>query len=273
MIYPPNIIAIWGVPRSGTTWLGQIFNSSPQTMFRYQPLFSYEFKGTLTERSNTMEIELFFYNIAKSNNDFILYGLASEREKSELNFSKYDIPTHLVMKHVRYHNIIENTIKRFPRIKIIAIIRNPCATINSWINAPKEFDYKWEVSEEWYDAKKKNSNRKEEFFGFYKWKEATKLYHTLKNNYPENVYLLKYTDLMQRTLDVVGELFNFSRLPISDQTKRFIIESSKKNDKDAYSVFRQKTLDDLWKLELNQSIIDSIHSELSHTELETYLDD
>ena len=34
-------VAIFGVPRSGTSWLGQIFNSSPMVAYRFQPLFSY----------------------------------------------------------------------------------------------------------------------------------------------------------------------------------------------------------------------------------------
>ena len=37
-------LALFGCPRSGTSWLGQIFNSAPDVAYRYQPLFSYEFK-------------------------------------------------------------------------------------------------------------------------------------------------------------------------------------------------------------------------------------
>lgn len=49
-------IAIFGVPRSGTSWLGQLFNSSERVAYRYQPLFSYAFKGRLNENSTLDEI-------------------------------------------------------------------------------------------------------------------------------------------------------------------------------------------------------------------------
>ena len=39
-----RIISIHGVPRSGTSWLGQILDSSPKVRYKFQPLFSYAFK-------------------------------------------------------------------------------------------------------------------------------------------------------------------------------------------------------------------------------------
>ena len=56
-------VAIHSVPRSGSTWLGQIFNSHPKVNFRYQPLFSYAFKDYLNEASSSEDIEAFFKNI------------------------------------------------------------------------------------------------------------------------------------------------------------------------------------------------------------------
>lgn len=37
-------IAIHSVPRSGSTWLGEILNSSANVKYCFQPLFSYKFK-------------------------------------------------------------------------------------------------------------------------------------------------------------------------------------------------------------------------------------
>ena len=65
-------IAIHSVPRSGSSWLGQIFNSSVKVCFRFQPLFSYVFKGYLDEKSSREDILTFFKLIAKSNDDFLL---------------------------------------------------------------------------------------------------------------------------------------------------------------------------------------------------------
>ena len=55
-----NKLAIFGVPRSGTSWLSQIFNSHPDVAMRFQPLFSYSHKGRVSEDSSSEEISEFF---------------------------------------------------------------------------------------------------------------------------------------------------------------------------------------------------------------------
>ena len=52
-------IALFGVPRSGTSWLGQIFDSCPDVIYKYQPLFSYAFKNRLNMQSSFDEISNF----------------------------------------------------------------------------------------------------------------------------------------------------------------------------------------------------------------------
>ena len=42
-----KIVWISGMPRSGTTWLSQIFAASPAVRMKACPLFSYEFKNIL----------------------------------------------------------------------------------------------------------------------------------------------------------------------------------------------------------------------------------
>ena len=43
MIEEKHIVGVHGVPRSGTSWLGQILNASKKVNFKFQPLFSYAF--------------------------------------------------------------------------------------------------------------------------------------------------------------------------------------------------------------------------------------
>lgn len=33
----PNLILLFGMPRSGTTWIGKIFDSHPDTLYRHEP--------------------------------------------------------------------------------------------------------------------------------------------------------------------------------------------------------------------------------------------
>jgi hypothetical protein len=66
------IVGIHGAPRSGTSWLGQLFNSSEHVAYRYQPFFSYAFKERLSVRSGALEIQRFFDDLRNTEDDFVL---------------------------------------------------------------------------------------------------------------------------------------------------------------------------------------------------------
>src|SRR5690606_40273459 len=102
-------IAIHSVPRSGSTWLGNIFNSHPNVIFKYQPLFSYAFKEYLTEDSDAERINTFFQEIANADDIFM------DQEEAIANgivpnFKRKENPTHICYKKVRYHNILPNMV-------------------------------------------------------------------------------------------------------------------------------------------------------------------
>ena len=268
---PDNIVAIWGVPRSGTTWLGQIFNSSPKTLFRYQPLFSYTFKNRLSAQSSLEEINLFFDELVCTNDNFVLNGLADLDERGRLTFSKTATLSHIVMKHVRYHYIINNLLDNKKSMKVIGIIRNPFAVINSWIRAPKEFDNTWDPRKEWRFAKKKNMNRIEEYYGFEKWKEATLLFHQLKKDYPDRFYLLRYENLVNKPLEITKDIFSFVGLEFLKQTEDFLRKCHDQHEESQYAVFKDKSVVDKWKDQLDFSIKDAIREMLIGQDIEVYI--
>lgn len=238
-------IAIFGAPRSGTTWLGQLFNSSPNTLYRYQPLFSYEFKDYLNESSTSQNIKQFYSKLVDASSDFV---------QTNIKFPKQDI-THLVWKEVRYHHITP-TLLQNSNIKIIYIERNPINVINSWFNAPKEFNPKWDIQKEWLDAPSKNLNKPEEFNGFNKWLEVKNIHNNNFHNFPDRVIKVKYENLKDNPIKEVKKLYNFCNLEWNIQVEQFITESTTKHDQDAYSVFKKQTQ----KLNLPNNIIQSINS-------------
>tara|TARA_Y100001970_G_scaffold221515_1_gene272281 strand:- start:366 stop:1181 length:816 start_codon:yes stop_codon:yes gene_type:complete len=268
---PDNIIGIWGAPRSGTSWLGQIFNSSPNTLYRYQPLFSYKYRNRLSKSSTKKEIEEFFSDIINTDDNFVINGLASTKEISLLDFDKSINPTHLVMKHVRYMQVIENLILRTNNLRVVAIIRHPCAAINSWLKSPKEFNPKWNIHDEWVFAKKKNEEDPNQYFGYKKWKETTILFERLNQKYPKNFTIIKYSKLLSNTHGEIIKLFGKLDLEIFDVTIDFIGRSSSMNFDDSYSVFKKKNNDNNWKTELYPLIIEKIINDLSGTSLNKYL--
>lgn len=248
-------IAIFGVPRSGTSWLGQLFNSSERVAYRYQPLFSYAFKGRLNENSTLDEINAFHLDLIASKDEFVLQS-KNISGKSAPQFSK-QIPTHLIWKEVRYLHIIENLIRNSDT-KVIGIIRHPCAVLNSWHKAPKEFNPDWNFREQWKTGDLKNLNRKEEFYGFDKWSEAVIEFTRLQNIYPKQFFIVKYEELVQDTSNVLVSLFEFIGLEFTPQVQDFIHESTANDDGDPYGVHRIKSDLQSWKLELDAEIQDQV---------------
>ncbi len=265
-------IAIHSVPRSGSSWIGQIFNSSPCVNFKFQPLFSYAFKDYLNPTSSLKDINTFFKQIAKSNDSFLLQQDKIDKGSYPV-FQKSEQQTHIAYKEVRYHHILKNMLKVDPDIIVIGIVRSPYAVINSFLNAPREFrkDLGWDELSEWRYADNKNIDRPEEFFGYEKWKEVTLLFQKLKKQYPERFYLVKYNELLTNTIQEVENIFNFCNIDMINQTKSFLEKSTQENKDDTYSVYKKKTIDNGWEKSLNPIIVNAISEDLKNNGLEEYL--
>lgn len=265
-------IAIHSVPRSGSSWLGQIFNSSRKVIYKYQPLFSYAFKDYLDEHSAREQIETFFEEVAQTEDPF-LDQTDKVKAGSYPDFEKSESPTVICYKEVRYHHILPNMMEQADDVKVIGLIRNPCAVINSWLQAPKEFrrEEGWDEMEEWRHAPKKNRGRKEEFHGFEKWKEAARIFHQLNDRYSDRFHLIRYSDLLDDTLNSVRRLFDFCDLKVESQTLEFLESSRDKKGEDPYGVYRKNPGNEKWKYKLNPAIRKEIIRDLKDTELEQYL--
>ena len=263
-------VAIHSVPRSGSTWLGSIFDSHPSVCYRYQPLFSYGHKGRLTTGSTKEDINNFYKEISNTVDEFVLQVDAKKRGIVP-NFEKLDSYSHTVYKEVRYHNILKNLLERSDSTKVVGLIRNPVKVIDSWFHAPKEFraDLGWRIEDEWYEAAKKNLNKVEEYNGFLKWKEAAYLFEELASDYPDRFRLVIYEDLVENSESVVHDLFEFVGLGMQKQTQEFLRLKIEKAD--AYSVYKVRTKTSKEKYNLPQHIVDRIYDELSGTTLQKYL--
>lgn len=262
-------IAIFGVPRSGTTWLSQILNSHPDVALRFQPLFSYGHKGSLSERSSAAEIRKFFEEIFCTQDAFAL--MATEMQKNYPAFQKAVTPTHIVFKETRYLNIIKNILTQCSEVKIIGIVRNPLAVMASWVLAPKEFNPAWDINREWRGAPSKNQNRPEEFYGFDKWKVSAEAFLRFKSQFPQQFLLVRYDELNRAPLDTTRKLFDFCGLKVCDQVENFLSASKSRHDSDPYSVFRANASDKRWQDILPDEIAKQIMLELKNTSLDIFL--
>lgn len=264
-----QLVTIQSVPRSGSSWLGQIFKSSPHVEFRFQPLFSYAFKGAVKPDSSRAEILDFFEGILRTTDDFILQRDDYHVEYPDL--ADRTAVTHLVMKEVRYNHVVRHMLRQLPELKLVGLVRHPCAVLDSWIHAPREFKPEWSVEEQWRSGALKNQGRPEEFFGFDKWKEVAAMFLQLERRFPGQVHVVRYADLNDDTESTVRTLFDFCALPYGPATAAFIASSKSKQVNDANSVYRMARKDDAWRNRLPGAIAEAVISELEGGELARFL--
>lgn len=266
-----EIISIHGVPRSGTSWLGQIIDSSPEVRYKYQPLFSYTFKDQINLQSSKEEIINYFNELYDYEDDFLDQEYKKKKNIYPRFTQKKSNPKVLATKMVRYHFLIPLFIEKLDFIKFVFIVRNPCSVLNSWKNVPREFYEEWNFQEEWRFAQSMNEFRPEQYFGFHKWQEATKLFLETVNNFPDKAMIVQYEDLSKNTMNIANEIYEFINLDFSSQTNEFITKSLTEHQDDPSSVYKANKNLDKWITQLDQNLIDTIYNELSNTEFEKFL--
>lgn len=251
-------IAIFSVPRSGSTWLGQIFNSSPEVLYRFQPNFSYSFPYTLKPEDNEAEILLFYKQLSQTEDPFVcgIKGISGEKN---IAFAKID-QAFLVWKEVHYLNLIETLLKN-SETRVIGLIRNPLAVISSWISIPKEFNPEWDIKEQWKDAPLKNEGKEYNYFGYNRWKKSCFDFLNYSKLYPQKFILCNYQNLLNDPIETVNGLFSFSGIRFTQETKKFLEFSMSSSEDNPYSVIKNKRNDTAWKENLPSFIVDEIMSD------------
>lgn len=264
-----QILYVAGVARSGTSWLGQLINSSPLVRFRFQPLFSYEFKNKINEDSTSEEFKTFLNELFETETEFLTQSGKAQSGEYPV-FAKTDQQSYLAFKENRYQSVIEPLLRKVPELKLIGIIRNPCAVLNSWQKNPKEFPPGSELRKEWRFANCKNKGN-EDYFGYFKWKEVSNLYLDLMAKYPDRVFVVNYQQLVAEPVELTKKIFKFAGLPFGEQTENFLLKSTTVHNESYYSVYKSAEDTDKWKTEFDPYIISEIYADLKGTRLEQFL--
>jgi hypothetical protein len=269
---PDNLQVAWisGMPRSGTTWLSQIFSSSPDVRLKFCPLFSYEFKNALDEESSADDWRKLFQDVYATNSEFLDQDYLRNKGLIPAFTDKNENPQHLVIKSTRFHNLIPHILRLHDQIRFVHVVRHPCATIHSWLTNPNEFPREADPMKEWRTGSCRKTDAGE-YWGFDDWKFVTSQALRLRELYPHRFRILRYEDLVQDTKKCVKELFEYCAIPYEKQTNEFIEHSHSKHDENNRSVFKNPRLSKPWLQKLDQSIISACLSELQSTELEEFL--
>jgi hypothetical protein len=267
-----TLIYIFGMPRSGTSWLGQIFDSNPAVVYRLSPLFSYTYKNRVSKHSTKSEFDHFHHDVLLKGDAFTDQILNKERGFYPTFTKKPDSKSALVIKDTRYHHLASRLLELYSNIRVVYLVRNPCAAINSWIQTKNEFPENDDPLTFW----KNGANRKkgiEEFWGFSDWVNLTKNYNRLALEFPENVRVVRYENLVHNAIEHSHSLFKFCSLEMTSQTHEFIQTSHRSHSTDPYAVYKSPDVVlNRWKKELPRQIQDEIFRELRGSNLEKYLE-
>lgn len=228
----PLQVAVFGCPRSGTSWLGQLFNAHPAVAYRYQPLFAYEFKDWFGRHGvDDASLAAFSDALMGAQSDFVLQAL---RPAKQLH------PTHLVWKEVRYHQLMA-PLTALPGLHRLVYLHRPALdVINSWYQAPKEFRAGQDIHAEYLHAPSKNTEPCE-FNGFARWKQSMSMALALRDAHPGKVLLVSYDRLRRAPQAQLARLFDAVGLDLAAAVTDFLAASTSQHDDDAYSVFRTRT--------------------------------
>jgi hypothetical protein len=266
-----QIAWISGMPRSGTTWLSQIMASSPDVRLKFCPLFSYEFKNALDEKSSSEDWKQLFLDVYETRSEFLDQDYLRRKGLIPTFLEKKENPQHLIIKSTRFHNLIPYILALNSQIRFIHLIRHPCATIHSWLTNKNEFPPLADPMTEWRGgACRKNGPG--EFWGFDDWKRVNTQALKLKEQYPNRFKILRYEELVKDTEVCTKSLFDYFGVPYKKQTQEFIELSRSKHDNNNRSVYKKPELQNRWITKLDPSIISTCLGELKGTELEQFIE-
>lgn len=260
-----NLVTIHAPPRSGSTWLQAVLESHPNITTRFQPLFSYQFKGLVNDKTTVEQFDQFVSDLYTTDDPFIL-------SKSEFHIKngitlplekKGDLTT-MVMKNVHNHNRLETMIKLSPNIKVIALVRHPCGTVNSYINSKSEYYGDWKT------GLVKNKTE-DDFWGYDGWKRCVNILMKLKKEYPSNILFVQYERLVENYSLEFQKLFDFIGLNFDSSVVEFINKSRKPSTvKSDYTIYRDSSVSRKWVNSLDPNIIRFILDDVKGTVYETF---
>ncbi len=265
-----DVRLVTGMPRSGTSWVAQIVDSSPRVRFRMSPMFSWPYKNAIDETS-TGDDWLRVLEGAYHSDDEFMDQTYNRRSGEYPTFAdKEPEPPFLVIKFTRFHNLLERAFEVLPELRGVTVVRHPCGAIHSWLTAPGEFPPDADPLEHWRSGEVKKTGYGE-FWGFEDWKRVTRLHVRLAREMPDRFMLVRYEALVRDPEPQARAILEFLDIPWSEQTRSFLEASRSRHDPGSYSVFKSPAVADRWRAELQPEIAAAIQEELKGTDLEEFL--
>jgi hypothetical protein len=263
-------VFLLGMPRSGTTWLSQILESSPDFEVRLSPNYSYVLKNRLdmgSPRADWLEV---LRAATYSDNAF----LTQDWRRDTGDLPRFDHPRaaqrRLAIKDTRFHHLYMHGMELFPQAQCIALIRHPCGALASWRDS-KEFPAGVRFEAEWRSGETRKREGPGEYWGFDDWVGVTRLFLAAEAREPGRVLAVRYEDLARDPMKTTETILGFLGSRLTSTTRGFIESSQSRHDPSPYSVFKSPETADAWRASFPPPIRKQIEDELRGTSLERFL--
>ena len=256
-----------GMPRSGTTWLSQVFESSPDFIVRLSPNYSWPLKNQLDLDSSRDDWVANLSAALSSDDPFMTQDF--RRETGEIATFPPRSPTEvrrLAIKDTRFHDLYQRATEIFGEAQIIYLVRHPGGMLNSWWRS-SEFPAGAELAAEWRTGACRKSGGPGEYWGFDDWRALTERYLAFERQAPERYRVCRYEDLVRNRQQVSAELFEFAGYRLRPATSAFLRDSANRHDGRDYAVFKDPSVADRWRSELPEPVRAAIRDELAGTPL------
>ncbi len=254
-----------GMPRSGTTWLSQIFESSPDFLVRLSPNYSHPLKNQIDLTASKADWIDHLSAAAESDDPFMTQNWRRDTGELATFPSTTDAAQYLAIKDTRFHDLYQRAMELLPDALLIYVVRHPGGAINSWWQS-EEFPSDSDIIEEWRTGECRKQTMGE-YWGFSDWRCLTERYLYLEEQDPNRYRVFRYEDLVRERESISADLFAFVGCEIPPSTQAFLGESKSRHDERSYSVYKDPSVVDRWRSELPPEIRSSIDAELAGTRL------
>jgi hypothetical protein len=263
-------VFLLGMPRSGTTWLSQIFESAPEVIVRLSPPYSYKFRDQLNTSSGREEWHRVLEGAIRSDDKFLTQDW--RRETGELSVFARDPAkvTRLAVKDTRFHDLYRAGMELLPRAKTVCIVRHPAAALWSWRSC-KEFPKGADFRAEWRTGKCRKSEGPGEYWGYDDWRRLTLAFRKAEAAAPERTLVVRYEAMVAEAAETVRRILAFAGVNFLSETRDFIARSQQTHDSRPYSVFKDSSRVNAWREAFPAEILEEIETETHAAGLAEYL--
>lgn len=288
--------------RTGSSFLGQIFNSHPEVFYIYEPLITFQLtslrNSSLYERSTMRLLRDIFNCRFKQQTEFLSFmsHMQLNRFSSRVLTTPYcknitNVRNNRTSMHCKdldplitslscalhRHTVVKVLTHRLPflevdrleplfdsgggKLKIIHLMRDPRAVIASMDRVG------WSLNNSAINTAATNFS----LFTTLVQKFCLSMIQSLRfalsaeGRLPDHYRLLRYEDLVSSPLNASQELFDFVGIPMSDQVKRYLVNSTNSRDRrytHEYGTLRNNAskLIDAWRNHLSAEAVRAVES-------------